>query len=203
MVETVADRARSAAVEAELERYALEAQRLDRGRAHAAELASRAVGAWCETERLERVTCTLGDPEPLGVHGRWRVPVTFPAPSPDDDLRLLLELEVDDIDHLAWWIPRSCARCLEPYAVPAGWSLAELGRALDDRRLHECEPPPWFVVETIHLPAAGSDPRSCDGRLADRMTRLTEAGYVLETHLTDGFVVLVGQRHPLRCDEPF
>ena len=193
-MEALADRARAAALEIELERTAAETQRLDAGRHDATQQAGRMVTDWLRDQRIDHTSWTMGPPDPQPARGRWRVPVTFQGPTPDDDLTLLLEVELGDPEG-AWHLPKTCAVCRQDYATPAGWHLHDIGRALAEGRRHECDRGAAVVVEVTALVSHGS----C-WKAAQRLAELEDRGYMVDTHVTSGKLVIVARQQPLAVD---
>ncbi len=193
MPETILARALEAAAAVELERQAGEETRADQLRHDATQAAGAAVAAWLRSNHLTHESWTLGTPEEQAVYLRYRVPVTFSAPNPDDDLSLLLELDLSNPEHLNWWRRSVCARCHQPYDTPAGWDLASLGARLSEHRLHECERrKPPVVVEAWGL---GLEVRGT--RSQHRVAELEDQGYEVEILPAGGGaetrVILVGR----------
>lgn len=204
MTDSLRDRARTAAVEVELERTANAAAGWERCAEAATGQAVDMVEAWCATHGVH-TPWTLGPPGSMAAPRTWRVPVTF-----EDDLELLLELELGDDETGGWWIARRCPTCGDEYATPAGWVLADLGRALEADRPHGCGPEPDPVV--VRMTRLTTDAvATMHGRpnpaqyLAASIAELEGKGYIVDLEVGGEFAVVVARRgHPWSdLDEPF
>lgn len=197
-MEAIADRARAAAVEAELERATKATERLDAARRRAETLAPQLIEQWLEDQRVPGhfVLGPVTTPDPGGIAERWNISVRLTGPHPDDDLELVLALELggmspDGQPHAWWMVPRTCARCQQTVPVHAGWTLADLGRALDrDLDHQECIARPAVLIEKH--PLYGENPDMTD--TAARIEALERDGYVVSALPDDGWLVLIGRR---------
>lgn len=197
-METLQDRARAAAVEREMERSADQAKRYDQAKARVEQLAPGIVDQWLADNHLD-ITASVGTMTTTEtLADRWHVSVRFTGPTPDDDLDLVLALELGDLSpdgqpHAWWLVPRTCARCKQTVPDHAGWSLADLGRALErDLDHRDCIERPPVLVERHHLGGETTGPEA-----AERIAELERDGYAVAATPDEGWLVLVGRRDDL------
>lgn len=211
MVTTLQERARELAAEVDEERAADAARRIEERRPMVEQLVSDLVGEWLEAARLE----IAWHPGPLTAQGEsgdhWHAHVAFENPDDDDELELVLFVDLAQVrlrridndpeptsaghtqgweerpGYGHWLLPRTCENCGDAYAEHAGWSLADLGRALDRPPRHRCAQE--RVVVESHL-IVGEGRIETDAK--QRMVELEEEGRIVSTHVDSGRLILVG-----------
>lgn len=208
---TLQDRAREHHAAVVAERQAARAQRIEDARPRVEQIVADDTERWLRVHRFEIAWL----PGPLTAQDddgtRWHAHVRFINPEPDDDLELVMHVDLGsggpindeqggwtERDYSTrWLLPVVCAACGDTWARPVGWSLADLGRALDSTRSHECARS--RVVIERHL--VGGTEGTCDPAIGERLLELEDAGYLVSTHFDEGWLAFVATRSS--DDQPF